>query len=140
MSSQPSFSDLIGIAFLDLGRDPAKGLDCWGLVLEVMRRLGHTVPDYAVPTSEDAEATARHLERALQGGLWRRLEQHETPHVGDILAMETFPELPGVVSHFGVFIGEGRIIHAIRKHSVSTPKLRHVNLFGKPAGWYRWLG
>lgn len=39
------FSDLIGVPFLDGGRDPKKGLDCYGLAIEVYRRMGKSLID-----------------------------------------------------------------------------------------------
>lgn len=40
----PTFDDLVGVKFLDKGRDPAVGLDCIGLVAEVYRRMGRRFP------------------------------------------------------------------------------------------------
>jgi cell wall-associated NlpC family hydrolase len=38
-------SDLIGIPFVDFGRDTKHGLDCYGLAIEVEKRLGKTLKD-----------------------------------------------------------------------------------------------
>lgn len=40
-----TFDDLIGCPWVDRGRDPAVGLDCVGLVVVALRRLGYAVPD-----------------------------------------------------------------------------------------------
>ena len=39
-------SDLIGVPFVSRGRDPKIGLDCWGLVMEIGRRMGKNIPDF----------------------------------------------------------------------------------------------
>ena len=31
--------ELVGVPFVDGGRDPGKGLDCWGLVREAYKRI-----------------------------------------------------------------------------------------------------
>lgn len=40
-----TFSDLVGKPFAKMGRGPDQ-YDCWGVVIEVARRVGKTVPDY----------------------------------------------------------------------------------------------
>lgn len=42
------FSDLIGIPFLEFGRNPKTGLDCYGLAIEVERRYGKVLNDVAL--------------------------------------------------------------------------------------------
>ncbi len=38
-------TDLIGVPFVEFGRDTKKGLDCYGLAIEVERRLGKKLKD-----------------------------------------------------------------------------------------------
>lgn len=40
--------DLIGVPFVEFGRDPNKGLDCYGLVIEVEKRFGKKLNDVAL--------------------------------------------------------------------------------------------
>ena len=40
------YADLIGVPFLNKGRDVKKGLDCYGLVKEVYKRHGINIPEY----------------------------------------------------------------------------------------------
>lgn len=132
----PDLSDLIGVPFLDLGRDPSKGLDCWGLVMEVQRRMGRTVRDLAVPSCFDSEAAFDKMREATaQGGEWVAVSE---PEPGDVAVMETNPQMPGCIDHCGVYLGSGRVIHAICKHEVSVFKVNHASLFGRLRGWYRW--
>ncbi len=39
------YDDLIGIPYVDYCREPQKGLDCWGLAMELYRRRGIKLPD-----------------------------------------------------------------------------------------------
>lgn len=52
--------DLIGVPFLEFGRDPKKGLDCYGLVIEVEKRFGKKLNDVALEKF-DAEKLKRTL-------------------------------------------------------------------------------
>ena len=40
------YSDLIGVPFKNQGRDKNIGLDCYGLVMEVYKKLGIQLPEY----------------------------------------------------------------------------------------------
>lgn len=45
----PAFDDLIGTPFVEGGRDPKTGIDCYGLLMVAYSRLGKTIPDYRSP-------------------------------------------------------------------------------------------
>ena len=53
-------ADLIGVPFVEFGRDIKNGLDCYGLAIEVERRLGKTLKDVALEKfdREKVERTA----------------------------------------------------------------------------------
>jgi len=92
----PPHADLIGTPFVMHGRDPMKGLSCWGLVCEMYERWGFklsydrwTFPGYKWETIqvEDMQAMdlvfinkGRHVAIALEGG-WLL---HALPKVGTI--------------------------------------------------------
>jgi len=46
METMFNYDDLIGIPFVDGGRD-ITGLDCWGLALELFKRQGYIIHDYS---------------------------------------------------------------------------------------------
>lgn len=48
MKKRTDISDLIGIPFVEFGRDPKKGLDCYGLAIEVEKRYGKNLKDVAL--------------------------------------------------------------------------------------------
>lgn len=48
MKELQDYSDLIGVPFVEFGRDAAKGLDCYGLCIECARRDGKKLDDVAL--------------------------------------------------------------------------------------------
>ena len=56
-------ADLIGVPFVEFGRDIKNGLDCYGLAIEIERRLGKTLKDVALEKfdREKVERTAPNL-------------------------------------------------------------------------------
>ena len=134
VSGLPDLSGLIGIPFVDGGRDPATGLDCWGLFMEVQKRFGVDVPDFQVschstPGIDDAFAEAI--------GRWRRIEK-PTPGCGVALAID--PNFPDTVQHFGVYIGGGKFLHTLEKTGAILTSVHHEFWKNKVRGFYEWAG
>lgn len=136
----PDVSDLIGVRFVDSGRDPAKGLDCWGLCMEVYRRMGITVPDYGlnVPSAYASAEKESQYRQAAEAGLWERV--HGRPQPGDLITMSTDGRLPRAVNHFGVVIPGGRFVHTCLNHNAEAPKLHDPAWAPRMRGFWRWKG
>jgi len=118
--------DLVGIPYKDHGRD-ANGMDCYGLVIEVLHRSGISVPDvfYHDTNIKTNKAVMQTLEAAIPS---TKLALPEESAVVEILVM-------GQPSHVGVCLGDGTFIHAQRKNGVIIEPLyryRH-----KIKGFYR---
>lgn len=121
-----SFYDLVGRPFIDGGRDPQKGLDCWGLVLEVFRRSGIDLPDYTI-ACDDIPGIGRAVESERSFGRWKRWEAHEAP-IPSLLAIRF--NSPLIINHTGVFIGAGRFLHTRKRvgvcvETISSPAWKH---------------
>lgn len=118
--------DLVGIPFVDGGRDPREGLDCWGLVREVFARASIALPDYHIGCHDvDAIGVAVAGERLL--GRWRSWNAHDVP-VPAVVAIRF--NSPFVVNHTGVYVGAGRFIHTREKvgvcvERIDSPMWRH---------------
>lgn len=97
---------LVGTPYQWGGRDPASGLDCWGLV----RLLHPGLPDYAATDSTDASAQMD-SERA-------RYRRVESPQVGDVLLFGR-----GRPRHVGVLVLPGRVLHAAKTVGVALESL-----------------
>lgn len=98
------YDDLIGVPYVNGGRDPKTGLDCWGLAIEMFRRQGLQLPPYLV------DATRTELCMSLfESGKpkWVELEEPESGCV--VLIRFIGNPLP---SHCGVYVGYGEFIHA----------------------------
>ena len=132
-SMQLNVSDLIGVPFVDGGRDPDTGLDCWGLFMIVMDRLGTPVPDYKISCFDSTEIgrAARHA-LATQ---WKKVYQ-PAPGVGLVLDID--PAKPGIKQHFGVCVSKDRFIHTLEKTGVILTKLSDGFWKAKIKGMYKW--
>jgi len=85
---------LLGVPYRWAGADPSQGFDCSGLVYYVFNQLQVRMP-------------------RLQRDLFHRSERIQKGELqpGDLLFFDTF----GRLSHVGIYIGEGRFIHAPRR-------------------------
>ena len=120
------FNDLIGVPFVDGGRSPDTGLDCWGLALEIYRRAGVALPDFKISAMDAATITA---ELSANEGEWKKLP---APAVMSLVVMRLSGD--GWANHVGVYIGGGRFIHAYRNTGVCIDRLRHWQ--SRIAGFY----
>ena len=104
-----NFTDLIGVPYRDGGRDPAVGLDCYGLLIVVFRRAGIELPavNYDCLTPEIIQ---EHMVQHKPA--WRQID---SPVIPCALAIRNRPPF---VNHTGVYIGEGRFLHALKKVGV----------------------
>ena len=100
-------NDLIGVPFVNGGRSTSLGLDCWGLVMEVFRRYDQTLPDFTV------DAFACKVIDSLAGEevgtrKWEQVHEPLEDHVPVVVLMRIHP---AYISHAGVYLGGGNIIH-----------------------------
>lgn len=111
-----AYDDLIGVPFVDGGRDAKSGLDCWGLVKEAFRRQGCEVPDYHISATEAADIAG---EMKQQEDEWTRLDK---PRVGCLVLLRLTPGL--WANHVGICIDNGRFLHAYLPTGVCIDRLR----------------
>lgn len=109
------YLDLVGVPYLEDGRDPNVGLDCLGAVIVVARRRGFAVED---PTVE------RLAER------WpRSWEAVDRPVPGDAVLWQLADG-----AHIGVLVSPRRVLHAARGAGVVVSPLGAAH---RAAGFYR---
>lgn len=126
-------SDLIGKPYLDNGRS-VRGYDCYGLVVEVCRRYGHTMPDYKYEKSylrNFWDNTADGLEQLE--GKYIKLEENTKLEEGDVL---TFMTPQQNIVHMGVMVNNTHFIHCDKN---GTHIERLDTYFRKNWEAYRWL-
>jgi len=109
------YEDLIGVPFVDGGRDKS-GMDCWGLAREMFRRQGIDIPDYHV-SAVSAVSVASQM--GVDVAYWQKLAQ---PALGCLVLIRLSPDV--WANHVGIYIGDGKFIHAYSATGVSIGRLR----------------
>lgn len=109
----------IGTKYVHGGESPARGFDCSGLVRYIVAALHIVVPRTAA-------------KQAFAGGAVPRDTSQMRP--GDLV---TFGRGKGGISHIGIYVGNGRMVHASAKAGevIETDLLKP-----KVAGPKRWRG
>ena len=123
---------LVGKKFVDGGRDVKKGLDCWGLVMEIFKRYGITLPNFTPSAFAFAEIDALAKE-AVGFSQW---EEVHHPQDGDVPLVVLMRMHPGLIKHVGVFLGGNRLIHTME--STNTVISRVSMLKHRITGYYRY--
>ena len=118
---EPNFTDIIGVPFVDGGRNIKTGFDCWGLSLEVFKRYGFNLPDYKIGCFE-FELIDERIE--AQKDCWICCDS-SAPPVPSLVVMRWGAGL--MCNHTGVYIGAGRFIHTRQKIGVN------IDLIDSPA-------
>lgn len=125
-------SDLIGIPFVSKGRDPATGLDCWGLVLEVGRRMGVEFPDFYVDADDSRQigCIKEFVERD-----WRMVS---APVAGAVVGIRLDRNIPDITQHYGVCLDDRRFIHTMKNVGVIITDFNHRFFKNIITGYYLW--
>lgn len=130
-----NFDDLVGIPYLDKGRD-RRGCDCWGLLrLAFAERLGVELPDYgeAYATAADRRALAGLIAGELEP--WAPVASGEVrPFDGVLLRQGRF------VRHIGLVVGRGLLLHVEPGRSSAIERLSSGAIAPRLAGFYRFRG
>ena len=129
--SNLDYYDLLGKPFRLGGRGP-DFYDCWGLCMELGRRVGIILPEDFTPekTEDQDRAIRQHIDKDFT-----KLEKPE-PY-----AIVAFSITPGLIDHCG-FILEDRkhFVHTMHDHHVVVLRLDHRVLLKKREGFYRYHG
>lgn len=124
------YDDLIGLPFEENGRGPAF-YDCYGLALEVNRRLGKEIPDYAILVAHIVESIQQEVDKHKH-----EFTRVSEPEPGDIVLIRSEP---GVGDHFGVIVERGAFLHAsARTGDVHRVRLDHPFYKNRIEGIYRY--
>ena len=98
--------DLIGIQYKVHGRGDG-GYDCWGLVMEVLKRVGINLPDFLYD-SDDPKTQKAVYSLAVSG---IQHEKTDRPKMWCVVMLKVY----GEPVHSAVYIGHGRIIHCSKR-------------------------
>lgn len=121
------YDDLIGVPFVDGGRDVKTGLDCWGLCLEAFRRQGVAVKDYHIAAIDAAKIAEEMKEEEPS---WIKLD---APAVGCLVLIRLTAGL--WANHVGIYVGGGKFLHEYSPTGSCIDRLRRWQ--SRIVGYYR---
>lgn len=123
--------DLVGVPFVNGGRNIEFGLDCWGLVMEVFKRYGMELPDFKLDAFA-FRAIDTLIGEATVSQSW---EEVHRPCDGDAPLVALMRIHPILITHAGVYIGHNKVIHTMENTNTVISK---VGLLGNHiVGYYR---
>jgi len=99
--------DLIGVRFKNHGRSIEEGFDCYGLAIEVSKRLGHELCDLWYETA-DEDTFAANVDDVCSK-MSSFVEETDEQQLGNLIL---FADEAGRMVHIGVFLEKGMFIHA----------------------------
>ena len=121
----------VGIPYKHGGRDLSQGLDCWGLVLSIYKDIGIKLMDISGYSEDWSDQGSNHFVENYSEK-WERVDK---PRAYDLAMFKTSPT--SVPNHAGVYLGDGRIIQAV-KIGVIITKINIEKLKASIYGFYRY--
>lgn len=106
-------SDLIGVPFVEFGRNPQTGLDCYGLAIEVEKRYGKKLNDVSLEKFDRSK-----VQKTLP-----KINVKKTTVVEEGNILE-FYEKNGGRLHIGILLGKDIFIHATENQGVRISSLK----------------
>lgn len=131
------YSDLIGVPFKNRGRDKNTGLDCYGLVMEVYKKIGIQLPEYYADWN-NVEKINGIIQQEVGTSLWRKVEGSHIP-IPCVTAIR-FGVPKGVVNHTGVYVGNGKFIHIRENVGVCVDRVNSPAWKKQIEGFYEYIG
>jgi len=110
-------------------------MDCWGLARETMRRFGKEVPDFSVSCFDTVVINSLYDGEKIKWS-WIKVDM---PEPGDLAVMNLDPLCPTMIQHVGVYVGEGRILHTLKKRESHLVRIDDPYWSRKIKAWYRWM-
>lgn len=118
--------DLLGLPYVDGGRLPGPGADCFGLVLECCRRMGRTIPD-PYQSGDGPVDAKRWIEERLVG--WRVTDR---PVAGGVVELRS-AEHP---AHIGFVLSGTHFLHSLQATGAVIGRMDRAPWRGRIVGWY----
>jgi cell wall-associated NlpC family hydrolase len=123
--------ELLGMKFKFGARGENGEIDCYGVLKLFYARFGIEIPDYSYV--EDWDDKEEHYLKEY-ASLFRRVLADGKPEAGDMILFHGESE---AVNHAGIYLGEGRFIHAQRKIGTKIDEIWHPYWKKKLYGFFR---
>lgn len=120
---------LIGIPFVSRGRNK-DGMDCYGLLMELHRRMGIILPDYIYNSTDN-----RNLLHSLILEGKKITDEISRP---EPLCIITISLIPGYTQHVGMMIDNVNFIHTVRKRNVCIERIDAPEWKKRIKGFFIW--
>ena len=121
----------IGIPFVDRGNS-IDGADCYGILRLIYRdALSIELPEFHGSCNSTKLIFSDYLKQIAEH--WELVEE---PKIYDVVAMAHDPRHPRVIQHFGLYIGDGLVLHTLENIGSHVIKLEELKYYVK--GIYRW--
>ena len=102
------YRDLLGCKYTSHGRNKEKGFDCYGLVIETLRRNNLFLPDSFYTDEQEFDKIYKEI------ALSDYVEQITNVEKNCIICLSVF----GETNHIAMYIGDGLFIHATKNKGV----------------------
>lgn len=107
------YLDLLGKPFDYQGRGP-EFYDCYGLLMEMHRRIGNEIPDYKSPNDLVEIESIIGREKRHWDEVWKR--EDKAPDLADIPLHSTLVlKVSGLACHVGFVVSPNKFIHTWEK-------------------------
>ena len=117
-------NDLLGKPYKIHGRGQ-DGYDCYGLVIEIEKRLGRFLPDLYDTVNKMSDVRNVTLATAMAG-----LTRTDKPDFGDIIVFRK----KGKIDHIAVYLKNGDFIHC----DFNGVEILNLNYYDRKGEYYKW--
>jgi cell wall-associated NlpC family hydrolase len=122
------FGKYVGIPFTQYS--------CYQLIHHIYQQeLGIEIPTITVDPNHSNKAFFTYLKQIKDS--WVSIDL-DSLKVFDVIAMAYIPEHPKVVQHFGIYIGDGKILHTLTKVGAHIVPINSPTIGTTIKGAYRW--
>jgi cell wall-associated NlpC family hydrolase len=121
----------IGIPFKDR-EESFDGADCYGIVrLYYKNELNIEIFENKLKYDEIKKILMQFLNVSRTD--WIKVDKAE---IGDVIAMAHDPKHPNIIQHFGIYLGDGKMLHTLKEIGSHIVNVSEYQYFIK--GYYRW--
>ena len=121
----------IGIPFQDKGC-LIDGADCYGIIRLIYKEdLGIEIPLFNGSCYDSRGIFLDYIRQISE--YWELVKE---PKKYDVIAMAHDPQHPRVVQHFGIYMGDGIVLHTLENIGSHPTNIQELNYYIK--GIYRW--